>query len=287
MSESRAIEPIARPGVLHGVALDLQPRELARARTAAAAQEPSRMAAAASKTGSPATTPSEASEAAHHAAASAEAHIESLKQARAEGYQEALRELQQQGHQAGFEQGLKEGVKEGRTLGEEEVLQQTRSARAAMQERIERLDQWLHALHAQSSAHLAQRLHAAEDELIAIAHAVICRMLGTAAFERSSVGAMVRQAIEQCCGTGAAGASADVTAIHVHPHDLEALQQDPDMAGWLVQQGASAVRWVPEPRVVLGGCIVQSAQGDLDARLETQLTALCHILIDGRGRAPQ
>jgi flagellar assembly protein FliH len=273
MSESRAIEPIARPGVLHGVALDLQPRELAR------------MAAAASKTGSPAAAPGEAAEAARRAAANAEAHNESLRQARAEGYQEALRDLQQQGYQAGLEQGLKEGVKEGRTRGEEEVLQQARSARTAMQERIERLDQWLHALQAQSSAHLAQRLHAAEDELIAIAHAVICRMLGTAAFERASVGAMVRQAVEQCCGTDAAGSSADVTAIHVHPHDLEALQQDPDMAGWLAQQGASAVRWVPEPRVVLGGCIVQSLQGDLDARLETQLTALRHLLIDGRGRA--
>jgi flagellar assembly protein FliH len=161
-------------------------------------------------------------------------------------------------------------------------LRQAQATQRAAEARAEQLDQWLAALRIHVREDLAMRLAEAEEDMIAIVHAAICRLLGQKAIEPASVSAAVREAIEQCCGVGAEGSPADLMAVRVHPDDLNALQSDSPLMEWLVQTGARGVRWLPDPRVELGGCIVQGAQGGLDARLETQLGTLREVLLSGR-----
>ena len=61
--------------------------------------------------------------------------------------------------------------------------------------------------------------------------------------------------------------------LRVHPEDLAALQQE--RAGWLAEIGSKAdVRVTADPGVGRYGCVVETAVGRLDARLQTQLDAL-------------
>jgi len=72
-------------------------------------------------------------------------------------------------------------------------------------------------------------------------------------------------------------------AVHLHPDDLQTLQNEP---GWTPSQiGGNDVRWVASPQVALGGCIVESPEGGLDARIETQLDALRELLLQTRRAA--
>ena len=61
--------------------------------------------------------------------------------------------------------------------------------------------------------------------------------------------------------------------VHLHPDDLDALSREDrgsDDGAW---------QWVGDSSVQLGGVILRSPEGSLDARLETQLAALREALL--------
>jgi flagellar biosynthesis/type III secretory pathway protein FliH len=64
--------------------------------------------------------------------------------------------------------------------------------------------------------------------------------------------------------------------VHVHPEDLAALHQ----AGL----ASSTWRWIGDPSVAMGGVVLRSDAGSLDARLGTQLEALRQRLVAARER---
>ncbi len=66
--------------------------------------------------------------------------------------------------------------------------------------------------------------------------------------------------------------------VRVSPDDYEALLVEPVLIELEDQRGA--IRLVEDPRVMLGGCIVESSRGTLDARLETQIERLKSVLLD-------
>ena len=179
----------------------------------------------------------------------------------------------EQGHAAGLEAGYTQGCIEGRQTGEKEVRNRDSAARQAQSAQLARLDSMLRALPAQ----LDQRLREAEDDMVALCMTVIGRMLGEFASTVEGTKALVRQAVGEL-------AAQPVAIIHVHPSDLVGLQAD------LVWQSgiaaAGKITWLGDPAIALGGCVVSTPQGDLDARLETQLAQLTSCLNDSRRRNP-
>ena len=212
------------------------------------------------------------------------------------GYEEAEEELRsaqeralESGRQAGFEQGLdegrKQGLAEGREGGRKAVEQEARAGLEAMAARAKLLDQLLSTM----PAGLEARLASAEDDMVALCHRVICRILGDQLVTSAGVAGSVRQAIHDAAGAPMLhGSGHPAFVIHVHPRDLQVLIADEALASWLRQgHGANAagVRWVGDESVRLGGCVVRSGEGSLDARIETQLAALRDILLHGRAAA--
>ena len=64
----------------------------------------------------------------------------------------------------------------------------------------------------------------------------------------------------------------------VHPEDFALLQRGGNP---LCDQPEVAVRLEPSERVGRGGCIVRGEEGEVDARLDVQLDALCRVLCEG------
>lgn len=185
-------------------------------------------------------------------------------------------------HRAGFERGLKEGheqgLSEGHRAGREAVEQGARAAREETSARLGRLNQLLAAL----PREMERRLGSAEEEMVALSHAVICRILGDQLLTRDGVAHYVRQAMAEATGgTGAHGVSVGRTAIHLNPRDLSAMEQDEALAAWMRQRESApgGAQWVADEKVGPGGCFVHSAEGSLDARLETRMAALRQLLL--------
>jgi flagellar assembly protein FliH len=267
---SAAFRSLPQAVVLHGVQVAAEPRLLRRA--GAPVLPP------AGPSG-PAAQPAEAAEALPVAAARAlDPQADGYRDGLARGRQEGLEEGLERGFEEGLERGLAQGREQGHEAGWAEVLSQARGDREAVALRIQLLDQLLANLPPQFNERLGARLALAEEDMVALCMTVLCRFLGEGLVRREAVVSGVRQAIEQCCGSGPNAALAGLLSIHVHPRALEFLQQDPELAAWLERCGLDPMPWVADPRVRLGGCIVRASQGSLDARLETQLAALRETL---------
>jgi flagellar assembly protein FliH len=163
------------------------------------------------------------------------------------------------------DEGRATGLAEGRQQAQAELerarLEAADAANAAVEQRLSRLDDLLDGL----AADLAKRLAEAEDDLVALGHEALCRILGEEAATPAAMRAMVKHLLARH------GQRAQL-AVHVHPDDLDALSQDGGAAG-------EAWRWVGDNSVQLGGVILRSPEGSLDARLETQLSALGEALL--------
>lgn len=151
--------------------------------------------------------------------------------------------------QRGFEAGREEGEAEGREL------------LTAQAERLK-------TLAAQLVRAKAGAIEDAEDAIIDLAFAALCRILGHAGATREHVQNVVREA-------AATSHEREQLTIRLHPADLDLLR---DADGSL----DATLRLSADTSIELGGCIVDSANGTLDARLETQLTRLRSTLLDVR-----
>jgi flagellar assembly protein FliH len=153
--------------------------------------------------------------------------------------------------------------REGREAGLAEAqrwLEQERQAAAARVEAV--------------LTSLATRAHewmrAAEDELVLLAHEAACRVVAEAAVRPEAIRLLVRRLLQE-----RGGDTAEVLRVHVHPDDFTALASDEPGGSW---------RWVSDMSVALGGVVLRSAGGSVDARLETQLAALAEVLREARAR---
>jgi flagellar assembly protein FliH len=168
---------------------------------------------------------------------------------------------------------LDEGRAEGLRRGKEEAAEAVRKlqaqlvedAQAAFNERAERLDDVVRGLSAQS-ARLAED---AEDDLVAMSFEVVCRILGDRAATPVAVRGMVQHLLAQRSQVG--------LAVHLHPEDFEQLRSEEG-----VLSEAPGWTWVPDTKVKLGGLMLRSPQGSLDARLEVQLEVLRQTLLQAR-----
>lgn len=194
----------------------------------------------------------------------------------------AVEEALTRGHEAGIARGLEEGrrqgLEEGREAGRRAVERNAESAARAIAERLATLDTLLASL----PAELSRRLEGAEDDMVALCHAAVCRILGERLATREAVVETVREALRAAgCGPHLHAAAPAPLAIHVHPRNLELLRSDERIAVWL-GPAHEGLRWVADEAMQLGGCIVSTGEGSLDARLETQLAALRDVLTQRR-----
>lgn len=184
----------------------------------------------------------------------------------------------------------------------QQVAQQVAAqAQANRQTALEQADlhlrQRLQQVHAEAQAQHAdehQRLQAllqnlpqqlldyladAEDDMLALVFEVVTRILGDEAANLPGLRAQLQMRLKAWHGR-------ELLSLHLHPDDLELLQHDEASlrslraAGFASERGT--LRWVADPKVQLGGCMLRSAEGALDARLEVQLQALRQTLLATR-----
>lgn len=186
--------------------------------------------------------------------------------------------------QAAFERGHTEGLAQGRSLAERQLrewstrmeqelearteknrTELTQQMRQAYQSRLQKLDEWMAAL----SAQIDHRLTEAEDDVLSLCVDTVARVLGDNALRPDVIRSHLGRALAEL-------RSQTVTAIHLHPQDLAMLRQDPDALPDAL--GYPTLEWIPSSDVPLGGCILQSAEGALDARLETQMRAFIELI---------
>lgn len=162
-----------------------------------------------------------------------------------------------------LEQEAKErGYREGYQQGED-------AARKKWQAGIDGLARMLEAV---AAARTAASM-AAVDDTVAIAYEAVIKILGDGARSREAVAEVV-ESIRQSQGDGGP------LVVRVGPEDYEALVVEPEFISLEDERGR--IRLVEDSRVALGGCIVETSRGSLDARLDTQLARLRDLLLDAR-----
>lgn len=198
----------------------------------------------------------------------------------------ALRRGYDEGFAKGLAEGLAQGAEEAKQLARHTAEQAERDrfvqnerlvkelkqeADAACEARLAQLNKLIAALAPQVDA----RVQAAEDDILALCFEVICRMLGESAPRPEALQAHLKKATD-------AMRNRQLVAIHLHPDDLAVLES----AGAAPPNGGErdGVQWIGSNEVALGGCILQSPEGGLDARFETQLQALRELLQRSRAR---
>lgn len=174
--------------------------------------------------------------------------IESAEELQADVHSTALAEARERGYQDGLSAGQHAGKEEWR-LRVERLL--------SVIEGIERTK-------AESESRLA-------EEAVAIAFESVVKILGRRQASHQAIAEVVEQ-------TRRASSGAEPMVVRVSPDDYEALLVEPVLIELEDQRGA--IRLVEDPRVMLGGCIVESSRGTLDARLETQIERLKSVLLD-------
>jgi flagellar assembly protein FliH len=112
-------------------------------------------------------------------------------------------------------------------------------------------------------------LRAAEDDMVALCFDTVCHIVGGSVLEPDAVRGLLR-------AQAARLAEEARVSVHVHPRDAELLRgMDAD----------GQMRYVADPQVALGGCIVRQPGAALDARLETMLAACKEALLAARANA--
>lgn len=199
----------------------------------------------------------------------------------------SLAELRERAHREGFIAGLDEGRESGASAGREEgwaqgynegLKQGQAKAEETAQREIEAVRQALHAKEAQLLQLLSsipeafsRRFAASEDDMVALVQEAVLRILG----QGFASGEAARLVLDQAMKDMSSRLS---ISIRVHPDDFALLQNAPEDSG-LKMQGVS---WEADKRVLLGGCFIDTRDGTLDARLETQLTAFTQLLLQVR-----
>jgi flagellar assembly protein FliH len=188
---------------------------------------------------------------------------EELRQARVA----ALR----QAHEEGLRSGRAEGLREGRAQAAEELRQAVQRAVAEAGLRSQEEHERLHAIAQHARAAVADLLWAAQDEIVALCYETLCRTVAVAAVQPDAVRAQLAHLMASHGGP-------DVV-LHVHPEDAELLQDGPP--------ARAALPVVADADVAMGGCILKTPAGALDARLDSMLEACKAALLAARAGAVQ
>ena len=166
---------------------------------------------------------------------------------------------------------LEREAEEARKAGHAEGVEQGRAE--ALREASEQAAAGTRAL-AAVAKHAEREIEGAQDLLVGIAFEAVCKLLGARALEREAVAGMVHEVIARVKRD-------EAMLVRLHPQDCALLRGaagDPRGDG----DRHFKVELVADDKVALGGCLVETEGGLLDARLETQLERLRATLLDAR-----
>lgn len=168
---------------------------------------------------------------------------------------EDLVRRRREAEQEGYQQGLSRGKAES---------ERTREAQK------QRFDELLAAIEAERNRYL-NRL---EDGVPEVVMEAMARLLGRALASPAGTIASIREIIQTHC------ASQSSLVVRIAPSDFAFLGE----AG-VAAIGAglrSSIQVESDERVQLGGCLIETPAGNLDARLEVQLERLKQAILDAR-----
>jgi flagellar assembly protein FliH len=74
--------------------------------------------------------------------------------------------------------------------------------------------------------------------------------------------------------------SSEPITVRVNSNDYEALIAEPAIIA--LEDEQQKIRLIEDPRITMGGCIVETDRGALDARIETQIDRLRKTLLEAR-----
>ena len=204
--------------------------------------------------------------AAAHAAAMAATLEESLRLAREEG----LARGRDEGRRLGYEEGLRQGL----AAAQEQVQRTAQEAAAAASKPLEQACRELSQLLVTVQEQIRETKRCAESDLVETVFEVLCRVLGASLASRDGLTAQVAQLLAR------ADADGPGLALHVHPTQARWFEHH----AWSDTPGLTLIA---DPQVLLGGCVLKSARGTLDARLETILASCKAALLEAHAeRAP-
>jgi flagellar assembly protein FliH len=158
--------------------------------------------------------------------------------------------------------GRQRGMREGRLAGIEEAKQSFAAEITRVKTIADNLQQALES-----------GIHGLEDMAVAIAYEAACKVLGNVAVTREGVQALVRQ-------TAAQALNSEKLVVRLHPADLAMMQEASALDSTL--PAGSTVSWKADKTIALGGCVLATDGGELDARLETQVDRLRTALVAAR-----
>lgn len=114
-----------------------------------------------------------------------------------------------------------------------------------------------------------------EDIIVETIYASVLKIIGEQLIDKESIVKMVRHVAGQLLHT-------ENFIVRLSPPDCDLLKKSRKKL--FTENEAASVRLVPDNRIELGGCILESAGGSLDARLEVQLSRLKEVLLNNRAR---
>jgi len=197
---------------------------------------------------------------------------------------QAALEVQQRSAQ--IQEALAERMRELERRGEQQLQEHRQQIEQAYQLRIARVNELLSAL----PGRIESRIAAAEEDMLALSFEATCQILGACLSDSATVRIHLHAAMDRLRG----GA---LVAVRLHPDDLAALhgpEAGPEVLAvprtsadgqWVpgAGQATEAVQWIADPAIALGGFILESPEGAIDARMETQLRELARVLERSRG----
>jgi flagellar assembly protein FliH len=182
-----------------------------------------------------------------------------LAQLRAEALKQAREELQAtlaEQSRAAQAEGYAEGMRQAEAKLKQEAQQQAQ----LIQERLADLQQQCLAALADSETLAAQ-----------IAYEAICRLAGEALVGEAGVRAVVRNIALQL-------GQQPILRVKLSPLDLARLRLDEQS-----ESVSPQIQWLADERIETGGCIVETAMGELDARLDVLLKRTADALRAAQG----
>lgn len=167
--------------------------------------------------------------------------------------------------QAEAEKVRKEARDEGLRIGKEEGV---RAAQTQVAEQLQAQQTRFMALTDTLVEALERDRKATEDAALELTMAALARILGGSP-DAAGVAAVIRNASAQL-------RNASHVRIRLAPADIELLKAANIDVTSLAPRAAD-VQWVADPGIE-GGCVLQTATGNLDARLQRQVAALSEAL---------
>ena len=189
------------------------------------------------------------------------------------GYEAGYEAAYEAAYEAGYAAGNQAGHTAGHAAGYQSgFLEGQQGAEQAWQTRVKQAEQLLQQL----PAVIAQRLELLEDDMLDLVFTSLCRLLGQISLSAQAVRAQVQQALIEL-------GARSVAVMRLHPQDIACLQDDPYTAAMLQQMGVdSKIPFLADAHITLGGCIIDTPAGSLDARFEIQFQALRDSLLSVR-----